>query len=184
MSNEQRYELKYLRSQIRRLYKNKLPIDRVWKLFEAKCGHAAPNEWHKGAVFGNRGSKRGGDTEANRHRYLSYLYAVNPNPKDLFWVKFHIELEFGNQKDTSDRTRQQHQKQQHNKPSVDNFTKLTNWWDILEVQATDSKEIIKQAYRNLAQKYHPDSQNMPADEANEKMKLINFAYEQAKVNFK
>ena len=110
-ADEQKPKVTYLRTQIRRLYKNRLPIDKVWQLFEKKWGQPAPNEWHKGAVFGKRGSKRGGDTEANRQRYLNYLHQINPNPNDLFWVKFHIELEFGKQKKASNQTRRQHQKQ-------------------------------------------------------------------------
>ena len=31
-----------------------------------------------------------------------------------------------------------------------------NWWDILEVEPTATDKEIKNAYRNLAKKYHPD----------------------------
>ena len=191
-ANDQEPKIKYLRSQVRRLYKEKLPIDRVWQLFEKKWGHVAPNAWHKGAVFGNHNSKRGGDTEVNRQRYLNYLHAINPNPKDPFWLKFHIELEFGtatkkahqHQESQDQQThRQQNQQQRKKVFSYEDFPKVQHWWDILQVEPTDTKEDIKAAYRKLAMLYHPDSRNMPVDEANEKMKLINFAYEQVQTYF-
>lgn len=151
-ANDQRPKIQYLRSQIRRFYKEKINID-ICDLFERKWGHAAPNEWHKGAVFGRHGSKLGGDTEVNRQRYLSYLYIINPTPKDKFWFKFHMGLEFGFEKNTSERSHhwqqrnQQHeqqyqerkqQRQQSKKDLVDDVPKVMNWWNILEVQPTDT----------------------------------------------
>ena len=90
-AEDQKQKLKFLRTQIRHLYKQKLQINNIWEIFAAKWGHPAPNEWHKGAVFGKR------NTEANRQKYLDYLYNINPKPKDQFWIKFHMELEFGKQ---------------------------------------------------------------------------------------
>ena len=182
-ANDQKPKIKYLRTQIRRLYKQKLSINKIWKLFEDKWEHPAPNAWHKGAVFGKRGSKSGGDTEVKRQKYLSYLYQINPNPKDKFWFKFHIELEFGKQKNTSEKTDNQRQQKYKNPSLDDTLPKRLTWWEVLGVEPTDSLGDIKNAYRKLARQYHPDSQNMPADEANEKTKLLNRAYEQAKVNF-
>lgn len=178
---DQKAKLKYLRSEIRRLYKQKSNVDQLWELFEKRWGHHAPNEWHKGAVFGKR------NTEANRHRYLDYLNNVNPNPKNSFWVKFHMELEFGKQRNTSERERQrQSQKQRASSrkyPVDDDFPKAMNWWNILGVQKTDTKADIKTAYRRLAREYHPDCQNMSPEEANEKMQLLNWAYEEAESHF-
>lgn len=53
-----------------------------------------------------------------------------------------------------------------------------NYYKILEVDKDASSEVIEKAYKTLAKKYHPDLQesNMK-QEAEEKLKLINEAYE-------
>lgn len=53
-----------------------------------------------------------------------------------------------------------------------------NYYKILEVDKDASPEVIEKAYKTLAKKYHPDLQesNMK-QEAGEKLKLINEAYE-------
>lgn len=60
--------------------------------------------------------------------------------------------------------------------------KNTDPYKILGVSPDFSDEEIKAEYRSLVKKYHPDKySNSPlADEADEKMKEINFAYEQIK----
>ena len=52
-------------------------------------------------------------------------------------------------------------------------------YEILGVSRNSSDDEIKQAYRDLAKKYHPDKYaNSPlADTASEKMKEINDAYD-------
>ncbi len=52
-------------------------------------------------------------------------------------------------------------------------------YEILGVSRTSSDEDIKQAYRELAKKYHPDkyANSLLADTASEKMKEINNAYD-------
>ena len=52
-----------------------------------------------------------------------------------------------------------------------------NYYEILEVSVNASKEVIKNAYRALIKKYHPDSYQGSKEEAEEKIKLINEAYE-------
>lgn len=52
-----------------------------------------------------------------------------------------------------------------------------NYYEILEVSVNASKEVIKNAYRALTKKYHPDSYNGNKEFAQEKMKKINEAYE-------
>lgn len=49
------------------------------------------------------------------------------------------------------------------------------WWDVLGVSPRASDEEIKEAYRKLARKYHPDYGG-----SDEQMAIINAAYEQAK----
>jgi tetratricopeptide (TPR) repeat protein len=57
---------------------------------------------------------------------------------------------------------------------------MTNPYKILGVDPSDSDEKIKQAYRELARKYHPDkyADTDLAEMAGEKMKEINAAYEE------
>lgn len=52
-----------------------------------------------------------------------------------------------------------------------------NYYEILEVSVNASKEVIKNAYRALIKKYHPDSYTGNKEFAQEKMKKINEAYE-------
>ncbi|MGX3011570.1 molecular chaperone DnaJ [Helicobacter sp. 23-1044] len=51
-----------------------------------------------------------------------------------------------------------------------------DYYEVLEVQKTSDKEIIKKAYRKLALKYHPD-RNEGDKDAEEKFKQINEAYQ-------
>ncbi|RMD71747.1 MAG: J domain-containing protein, partial [Cyanobacteria bacterium J149] len=50
-----------------------------------------------------------------------------------------------------------------------------NYYEILEIKHNASAQEIKQAYRRLAKKFHPDSQNNNAD--HEKIVSLNAAYE-------
>ncbi len=54
-----------------------------------------------------------------------------------------------------------------------------NPYEVLGVSPNDDEETIKKAYRRLVKKYHPDRyQGSPlADEASEKLKEINLAYD-------
>lgn len=55
---------------------------------------------------------------------------------------------------------------------------MKNYYEILEVSRNASEEIIEKAYKVLAKKYHPDLQEeQNKKQAEEKMKLINEAYE-------
>ncbi len=51
-----------------------------------------------------------------------------------------------------------------------------NYYEILEVSVNASKEVIKNAYRALSKKYHPDSYVGDTKYAEQKMKEINTAY--------
>ena len=57
---------------------------------------------------------------------------------------------------------------------------MTDPYQVLGVSPNASDEQIKNAYRELARKYHPDNyaNNPLADLAQEKMKEINEAYDQ------
>lgn len=57
---------------------------------------------------------------------------------------------------------------------------MTNPYEVLGVTSSATDEEIKEAYRNLAKKYHPDQYSeSPLNElADEKMKQINEAYDQ------
>ncbi|RAX52990.1 molecular chaperone DnaJ [Helicobacter sp. 16-1353] len=51
-----------------------------------------------------------------------------------------------------------------------------DYYEILEIERTSDKEVIKKAYRKLALKYHPD-RNAENKEAEERFKQINEAYQ-------
>lgn len=51
-----------------------------------------------------------------------------------------------------------------------------DYYEILEVEKTADKQVIKKAYRRLAMQYHPDK-NPGNNEAEEKFKAINEAYQ-------
>lgn len=53
---------------------------------------------------------------------------------------------------------------------------MNNPYEILGVSPSDSDEVIKNAYRTLAKKYHPDA-NPGSEYAAEKMREINAAYD-------
>lgn len=50
-----------------------------------------------------------------------------------------------------------------------------NYYELLEVSSTASAEVIKNAYKTLAKKYHPDTYKGDSSFAEEKMKLLNEA---------
>ena len=54
---------------------------------------------------------------------------------------------------------------------------MTNYYDILNVNKNSSKEEIKNAYKKLAMKYHPDKNINNKEEAEKKFKEVAEAYE-------
>lgn len=55
---------------------------------------------------------------------------------------------------------------------------MDNYYEILEVSKSASKEVIEKAYKVIVKRYHPDLQEESKKKiAEEKMKLINEAYE-------
>lgn len=62
---------------------------------------------------------------------------------------------------------------------------MKNYYEILEVDKNASPEVIEKAYRTLAKKYHPDlQQDANKQNAAEKMKIINDAYDTLSDSFK
>ena len=54
---------------------------------------------------------------------------------------------------------------------------MTNYYDILNVNKNSNKEEIKNAYKKLAMKYHPDKNMNNKEEAEKKFKEVAEAYE-------
>lgn len=58
------------------------------------------------------------------------------------------------------------------------FKRMKNYYEILEVDIHASSEVIDKAFKVLAKKYHPDTQELDKKEwAEEQFKLLNEAYE-------
>jgi hypothetical protein len=171
MFDEETYQqVKYARSQRKVRFTKNQPPDKLWETFKAKFGEIVLiGDWLFGATFGS-------DTEYHRQLYLEYLERFAPanSPKTAHWIKFHIELEFGK---PGRQYRTGKGKTQEGK-----FGPLQKqeWWQILGISASDDWPIVKQAYRSLALKYHPDTSEFSEIEATEMMKLINWAFDRAK----
>lgn len=52
-----------------------------------------------------------------------------------------------------------------------------DYYEVLGVEKDADKDTLKRAYRKLARKYHPDTTELPKEEAEEKFKEISEAYE-------
>lgn len=167
LTDEDKVKTTYLRSQLKSGYSKGLTPDRIWPLFRKKFGHFPPNDWHLGAVF------RGQNSEFHRNQYREFLYGVNPDATE-FWVKFHLELEFGNPK----RKYKKVSGKTFTPPPVD--TARLEWWVVLEVSPLNDWSGIKNAYRQKALQWHPDVASVDEATAKNQMQLINWAFEQAK----
>lgn len=154
-SPQQREKVDYLRKQIRTKFSKRQSRDRVWELFINKYHQTPPNEWFFGAIFGrNR-------TAFNQQRFLEYLHetsSVQPPKPD--WIRFHLRLEFGDK-------------------AIKTLTPVEGmkWHEILQVNPDADWRTIKASYRKLSLKYHPDHGG-----TDNQMKLINWAFDQAKLN--
>ena len=54
---------------------------------------------------------------------------------------------------------------------------MINYFEVLNVSENADLEVIRASYKALAKKYHPDNSDLPREEAEEKMALINEAYD-------
>ena len=54
---------------------------------------------------------------------------------------------------------------------------MTNYYDVLNISKNATKDEIKNAYKKLAMKYHPDKNIDNKEVAEEKFKKVSEAYE-------
>lgn len=54
---------------------------------------------------------------------------------------------------------------------------MINYFEVLNVSENAEIEVIRSAYKALAKKYHPDNTKLPKDVAEQKMAIINEAYQ-------
>ena len=145
--------IKFIRSEKKRVYSDNLNPDIATEQFFNKY----PNDfffpnWLRASIFNE-------DSQKNREIYVNYLKTFNKSKK---WLDYHFNLEFNiiNPK----------------------ILKGSKWYQILGVSENSDMSIIKNAYKKLALKYHPDVSDIDTAEAHERMQIINEAFEQAKVN--
>ncbi|MEA5563806.1 DEAD/DEAH box helicase family protein [Planktothrix agardhii] len=164
-------QVKYARSQRKMRFSKQQPPDKLWETFSDKHNGDGKtficNDWLFGAMFGGR------DNNYNRQLLLEYLERFAPlnERTKTNWIKHHLELEFGKpgkQYRTGKNTNTQ--------AKIGRNTKL-DWWEILQCSPGSSWEEIKNNYRELARKYHPDSSGF---DSNYEMQLLNIAFDRAK----
>jgi superfamily II DNA or RNA helicase len=144
-------KIKYLRQQIRRAYKQGKSRDRIAQNFIKRYNEQPNKKWWLGAIFGGKTSNY------HKRKFLDYLYSIkNPAPKQ--WLEKHFRLEFGSD-------------------SIQDVqpTNKMQWWEVLQVSKTANLETIKESYKKLAKKHHPDIGG-----SEESMKLLNWALDKAK----
>ena len=164
-------QVKYARSQRKARFTKQQPPDKLWETFSDKHNGDGKtficNDWLFGAVFGGR------DNNYNRQLLLEYLEAFAPlnDRTKTNWIKHHLELEFG-------KPGKQYRTGKHSNTQgkIGRNTKL-DWWEILQCSPYASWEEIKNNYRELSRKYHPDSSGF---DSNYEMQLLNLAYDRAK----
>jgi len=172
-------KVRYVRSQRKTRFTKGLAPDSLWENYDKKHGPLTPdgaaikNDWMLGAVFGGKTGK------AYQQIFLTYLEKFAPAiPKYRdTWLKHHIDIEFGR-----NNQHQQHQHQQQSKSS--NTYQIKNWADILGCSVDDTWEQIKYCYRIQCQLNHPDKAillDRSEEELTEQMKLLNWAFSQAKL---
>jgi hypothetical protein len=164
---------KYARQQRRTRFVQNWNPDGLWQTFHKKFpGEFLVNQWLIGAIFGGR------DTPENRGKFLKYLEECTHSFKQVpseNWFKLHIEIEFGE-------PGKKYKVGSHDyKPNDFGETKFEHWHKTLGVAYNARSETIKQAYVELAKRYHPDTcEEVSREESNRIMQRINWAYSEAK----
>lgn len=164
-------QVRYARSQRKMRFSKQQPPDKLWETFSDKHNGDGKtficNDWLFGAVFGGR------DNNYNRQLLLDYLERFAPlnERTKANWVKHHLELEFG-------KPGRQYRtgKHSHTQAKIGRNTKL-DWWEILQCSPCSNWDEIKNNYRELSRKYHPDSSGF---DSNYEMQLLNIAFDRAK----
>jgi superfamily II DNA or RNA helicase len=144
-------QLQFVRSLKREYFVRKINPDNVAKEFAKEFGFQPPLDWHLWAVSG-RGANKG-----DREKYFEYLKPFAPHD---YWIKRHMKLEFGDAK------------------GIPKF--LANWkeqwWEVLGVDRTASREQVKAVYLSAAKQWHPDI-NLDHAESTIQMQILNLAWE-------
>ncbi|MBE9144906.1 DEAD/DEAH box helicase family protein [Planktothrix mougeotii] len=164
-------QVKYARSQRKTRFSKSQPPDKLWETFSDKHNSDGKtflcNDWLFGAVFGGK------DNDYNRQLFLEYLEPFAPlnERTKAQWIKHHLELEFG-------KPGKQYRtgKNKTTEAKIGRNTKL-DWWEILQCSPDSTLEEIKDNYRELAKKYHPDSSGF---DSTIEMQILNLAFDKAK----
>ena len=163
-------QVKYARSQRKARFSKQQPPDKLWENFSTKHNQDGKtficNDWLFGSIFGGR------DNNYNRQLLLEYLERFAPDNKNKdSWTKYHLELEFG-------KPGKQYRTGKHSNTEgkIGRNTRL-DWWEILQCSPDSNWEEIKNNYRELSRKYHPDSSGF---DSNYEMQLLNIAFDRAK----
>jgi superfamily II DNA or RNA helicase len=165
-STERRKEIRFLRTEKRRCYKEGRSPSEAIALFVNEHKYSPPREWHIGAVFSKSLGK------INKERYRKFLYEVGESSGKSgdtleFWVNHEIKLEFGT-------------------PAQIGALLQGDWQQTLGVLPEDSRATAKRKYLDLMKSFHPDHASsgddaiMSESEAAEFAKKINQAWDDAK----
>ncbi len=154
LDEETKKKITYIRSQRKGRFTRLLPPDDLWALWSKRYSDTILcNDWLYQAVF------RGDNSVVAQQQFLSYLNSFNPQSDK--WVKFHMELEFGQ----PNRVYNSKSKGRYFVPPV--TLEQLNWWSVFQVSPSATEPDVKTAYGKLA----------PTAEV-EEIKVLNWAYEQ------
>jgi superfamily II DNA or RNA helicase len=150
---ETRAKVKYFRAEVKRRFTKGQPRDRAWELYVKKFNEHPLNEWLEGAVFW------GNNTQFNQERFVEYLKETSPvQPPKQEWINFHLQIEFGDK-------------------LIRNISPQygMEWFEVLQVNPKSDFPTIKESYKKLSLKYHPDCGG-----STEEMQIINWAFDKAR----
>ena len=154
LDEETKKQITYIRAQRKGRFSKLLPPDDLWNLWSKRYSDTILcNDWLYQAVF------RGDNSVVAQQQFLHYLNSFNSRSDK--WVKFHMELEFGQ----PNRVYNSKSKGRYFVPPLD--LKQLNWWEIFQISPSATEPEVKTAYGQLA----------PTAEV-EEIKVLNWAYEQ------